>query len=333
VKPRSHDEGEDLIRHAAERGIAVLATAAPLPEPPVASEGSPAFWAKVSPRGRVRTRDGRVYAFDPERLAARFRSDGVDLPIDFDHGLARQAVLGHRTDAIGWIKHLEARRDGLFARIEWLDAGRQALAARTHRYLSPTFHHDEAGNAAYIHSAALVAAPALPMPALASASAGLSSKEPSAMTLATLAAALGLADNADEAACLAAVEELRSTHEATLARLAAAESLAGLRAEMRQSKVDALIEGALAAKKIMPAEREGYLALCATDAGLETVEELFAKMTPMLTPSGLDARRPKTEPVVAGLGAAARRYMAECQARGEQITYLEAFNRVQEACR
>lgn len=127
-------------------------------------------WIKVAPRGSVVTRDGRSYSFNPETLAARFAADGIDIPIDFDHAIAVKAKLGERADAVGWVKQLQARLDGLWARVEWLQTALSALTSRTHRFISPTFHHDVAGTATWLHSIALVAAPALSMPAIASAS-------------------------------------------------------------------------------------------------------------------------------------------------------------------
>lgn len=160
------------------------------------------------------------------------------------------------------------------------------------------------------------------------------------MKLATLAVALGLAENATEAACLAALETLRAeavplaVHEATVAQLTAtAGDLATLRAEVRQGKVDSLVDEALKAKKIMPAEREKYAELCATDAGLATVEQLFATMTTRLPGSGLDGRRaPDSEAPMnpAQLAAAARKIADEAWARGENMSMAAAVAAVME---
>ncbi|MFD2183595.1 phage protease [Rhodoplanes azumiensis] len=138
----------------------------------VATAGIPPAWVKVAPRGPVTTRDGRAYQFDPEALAARFAADGIDIPVDLDHAIARKTLFGERADAVGWVKELQARADGLYARVEWLAAATAALAARTHRFISPTFKHDDKGTATWLHSIALVAAPALSMPALAAAIGG-----------------------------------------------------------------------------------------------------------------------------------------------------------------
>jgi phage I-like protein len=124
---------------------------------------------KVAPRGPVQTRDGRSYTFVPEVLVARFAADGIDLPVDLDHSVARSSQSGERADAVGWVKKLQARADGLYAHVEWLQSGLSVLASRTHRFISPTFHHDAGGTATWLHSIALVAAPALSMPAIASA--------------------------------------------------------------------------------------------------------------------------------------------------------------------
>lgn len=131
--------------------------------------GDAPTWVKVAPRGAVTTRDGRSYRFDPETLASRFAADGIDIPVDLDHGIARKTLFGERADAVGWVKELQARLDGLYARVDWLATGLAVLASRTHRFISPTFRHDDAGTATWLHSIALVAAPALSMPAVASA--------------------------------------------------------------------------------------------------------------------------------------------------------------------
>lgn len=157
-------------------------------------------WIKVTPRGPARTRDGRDFIFDPEALAARFASDGTDVAVDLDHALALRAPKGERVDAIGYASAIEARPDGTYARISWLEAASAVLKGRTHRYVSPTFHHDAEGRATWLHSIALVAAPALSMPALAHAGAHT---EPHPMK--QIAKALGLPETADEAACLAAL--------------------------------------------------------------------------------------------------------------------------------
>lgn len=260
-------------------------------------------WVQVTPRGEIVTRDGRRYTFDPERLVARFAADGIDVPSDLDHAISRKATSGDRADAVGWIKRLEARPDGTYALVDMLDAGKEALTKKTHRYVSPTFAHTEAGLATWLHSIALVAAPALAMPAIASA-------QPTTHQETTMpkeiAKALGLAENADEAACLSAITTLtagkvdKAVHDQALANLAAATTeVAALQAQLaacdkadHDAKVTAMLDAALTAKKIVPAQRDQYAALCATPEGLVQVQALLAATPAALQPSGLDGLAP-----------------------------------------
>jgi len=43
------------------------------------------------------------------------------------------------TEAMGWIKNLEARADGLYAQIDWSDEGEKAIAGRRYKFVSPTW--------------------------------------------------------------------------------------------------------------------------------------------------------------------------------------------------
>ncbi|ORE85586.1 prophage MuSo2 protein [Aurantimonas sp. 22II-16-19i] len=325
-------------------------------------------WIKIAPRGRVGTRDGRSYAFDPEMLAARFNSDDVKVPVDFEHGTVYLASKGQRSDAIGWIEELVARDDGLYGRVEWLDAGKTALRARTHRYVSPTFPHDAEGNAVFLHSVALVTAPALAnMPALAGANpqqpstdSAMSDKIAAALGLAAgtseaaiLAAipgllkkldegkvvtALGLPASADETAVLSAIADLKKKPEGDLASLRAELSttqteLAALQATTRKGVVDTLLDTALKEKRIYPAQRESYASLCATDAGLTQVSVLLAATPPALGASGLDGKLPGEGGMKAidpvALAAKANAYLSAQTTAGNPISYIDAFAHVQ----
>lgn len=94
-------------------------------------------WIRILPRGRVELVDQREpLLVDDESLAAMvadFRGRGVDLVIDYEH----QSLKGQRAPAAGWIKDLEARPDGLWARVEWTPQAREYLERREYRYFSP----------------------------------------------------------------------------------------------------------------------------------------------------------------------------------------------------
>ena len=289
-------------------------------------------WIKVAPRGEVACRDGRSYTFDPEALVRRFSTDGIEIPIDLDHAIAKKASAGERADAHGWIRELSARSDGLYARAEFLTSGKAVLKARTHRFVSPAFHHDTRQSATWLHSVALVAAPAIAMPAIASAGYGGALGEP-----ATLAAALGLADGADEAECLSALQAgfvPVALHDQALERVAALSTeLHGERAVRRSEKVRDLVEGALKAMKIVPAEADHYTALCATDTGLQTVERLIATMAVKLAPSVLDrGSAPRPGPSGGGVAELTAEVRALMKKRADdglpEIGYADAMSQV-----
>lgn len=323
----SHHQTTASLPNVPPLGVSITVLAGEVPSP--AASGQLPEWIKVTPRGPVQTRDGRSYSFSPENLVARFKSDGIDIPADFNHAIPFKGGRGEEADAIGWAKELQARPDGTYARMEWLDKGKAALAARTHRYISPSFHHDANGEATWLHSIALLAAPALSMPALAGAL-------PGGAAPATIPEALGLDPSADDATCLAAIIARQADfvsvglYADTLAALNAANStIAELRTSARRERVSALMEDALKARKIMPAQRAQYEALCGTDAGLAHVASLFAVTMPGLQPSGLDGHIPNDgrndaeRPEM--LAARAARYRASEAASGRTLNQAEAI--------
>ena len=99
-------------------------------------------WIRVLPLGRVELADQREpFVVTVASLAAMveaFRSRGVDLVIDYEH----QSLQGERAPAAGWVKDLEARTDGLWARVEWTQQARDYLEKREYRYFSPVLRLD-----------------------------------------------------------------------------------------------------------------------------------------------------------------------------------------------
>lgn len=266
--------------------IDVLAAGAP-------AEGQQPEWIKITPRGPFTARDGRRFDTAPETLVERFAADGVAVPIDIDHATVKKALFGDNAPAVGWIEKLEARPDGTYGQVTWLDEGVRVLSARTHRYISPALKADDQGRAIWLHSAALVAAPAISMPAVASANPATSETP----MLKAIAMALGLNAEADDASCLSAIGDLRqridpAVHQQTLDTLTATTAeLTRLKTAGRKEKIDALLEGALKDKKISPAQRDTYEALCATDDGFAQVTKLIETLGAGLAPSGLDDKK------------------------------------------
>ena len=278
-------------------------------------------WIKLAPRGRFTARDGRQLEVDPELLVSRFRADAVDVPIDIDHAIPKKALFGDTAPAVAWIVELAAREDGLYGRPSWLDGGLAVLKARTHRYISPAFPADENGKAIWLHSVGLVAAPGISMPAVASADPPHTFRDPT--MLKKIAIALGLAETADETACLAAIAAHsqrvdRGVHEQTLATLSATTAeLEALKKAGHDKEVTDLLEGALTAKKITPAQRAELEPLCATAGGFDQVKKLIDATAPGLGASGLDKKTPPGQ--VATLSAEDRDIMRDLGLTEEQF--------------
>jgi phage I-like protein len=266
--------------------FAFHALAAALPD----TGSSPPEWITIFAKsGSISTRDGRAYDVDPQILVSRFQADGVDLPIDVNHATHHAALSGSRADAIGWIKELRVEGGALQGRVEWLDEGKALLAAKKYRFVSPDFFHTPDKKPTWLRSVALVTAPALGnQKALATAS-------PQEPPMKDLAAALGLTADANEAALLAALNGsfvAKAVHDETLAKLSAATSeLATIKEAGRRAEIDALLEAAVKEKKILPAQKEHYAGLCATESGLAGVKALLAATAPVLPASGLDEKK------------------------------------------
>lgn len=298
---------------------------------------SPPAMIQIAPRGRVEARDGRSFEFRPEDLVARFAADGVDIPVDLDHASAG----GGNPHTVGWVKRLEAREDGLWAAVEWLDEGVAVLKARTRRYISPAIRHTDDGTAIWIHSVALVAAPALAMGAVASTQATPDQEH----SMKSVAAYLGLSDSASEAAILTAVTDLKAKsvsktdHDATVAKLSAdltaanskvadlETTLSAIKSADHTAKVNTLLEAALKDKKILPAEREHYAKLAATPEGLQSVSAIIGGASAKLGASGLDKTSPPEGNAQGATELAAKitAYIAEQAHLGVTVTAVDAL--------
>jgi phage I-like protein len=227
----------------------------------------PPEWVQLTPRGDVVARDGRSFRFDPERLAAVFAEGGLKLPIDFEHESEFTVTLGAKP-ARAWIVETQARPQGLFGRVEWLPDAVAALKAKAYRYISPTFYRDEDGiTASLVKAAALVAAPALGMPALASAT-----PQNGATMLKDILIALGLAETASAGDVVSAIALLKAgdpakfvpkaQHDATVTALASAEKkLQDADDAAQAARCSTLVDDAVKGGKIAPAAKDQYLAL------------------------------------------------------------------------
>lgn len=294
------------------------------------------------PAGRIEAVDGREFVNDaPEAILAAFEREGLVLPIDVNHKMEVMDV-GEDVPAMGWIVALEEREGAIWARVEWTPRGEKALRAREYRYISPAFLHDQHGRILELVSAALVTQPAFRMPALAGRMHSHPDKEETGMDKKALCARLGLPEDADDAAVLAAIDELkkglaaarpadpekfvpRADYDRVLAELAGAKkALAEREARELRQQAEQLIGKGIEAGQIAPASKEFWLEMaCESKAGLEKLQRFLAS-----APKVVDAQATPPEPPQVGrkkaLSAAERQVAAALGLTEEEFIAAQA---------
>jgi len=312
-------------------------------------------WIRLLPRGRVELVDGRPpFEVDQESLGAMvqaFEARGVDLVVDYEH----QSLNGGRAPAAGWIKELEARDDGLWARIEWTAQAQEYLRQKEYRYFSPVLKLDpETRKPLALLQVALTNVPAMKgvSPLVAKYGGGASDQavqvadrsiqeaDPGMEELKSrlgldsgarpealwqladeffreLAGTLGLEKGATAVQVKARVEALKAeTAQAEALR----EELENLKIQLAEEQRNRMVEEALKAGKISPAQKNWALEYCRQDPkGFRA----FATQAPKVVPVGVTLDRgPQSSAAEARLSS---KEMAVCRAAniGPEL-YLQA---------
>lgn len=136
----------------------VLCAAMPLP---VAGDSVPE-WIHVLPAGTFTGADGRgPYRVDD---AQKLVTDSLEAMngagvIDESHATDWAVPRGGPAPARGWIKALEARNDGIWAKVEWTESGKALMADHAYRHISPAIRHTKDGKVLAILRASLVNSP------------------------------------------------------------------------------------------------------------------------------------------------------------------------------
>ncbi len=99
---------------------------------------------QVFPRGRISVAGGDPFYVDDTAIStviSAFQSRGLDMVIDYEHQTEGGdfASPDGKAPAAGWIKSLEARSDGLYAKVEWTERAVELLSRKEYRYFSPVF--------------------------------------------------------------------------------------------------------------------------------------------------------------------------------------------------
>lgn len=252
-----------------------------------------AEWYQILPPGTFTGRDGRgpYRILNSAEIVAAFTRWSCDLCVDYEHQSLEAAQKSGPIPAAGWIKALEARADGIWARIAWTETAAACLQAKEYRYLSPVFTYDpKTGDVLALTGAGLTNTPNLHLRAAASRHGGPMNEllerlcallnlpattspdgvldrlkpvlaEHSAATAASsqLAKAVGLAEGSSLATVAQAVQSRLSAppDPAQFVPKAVydqtAHSLAQLQDQMKTGEVRALVTAAMSAGKVPPA--------------------------------------------------------------------------------
>jgi len=279
------------------------------------AQGEVPDWVQLLPAGpEIAGRDGRAWRLDdPERVVAAFAANGADLPVDFEHATELRGPKGEPAPAVGWIAEMATRAGAVWARVAWTDAGREALASRAYRYLSPVFRFQpESRQIAEMLSAGLTNQPNLRLAAL-----NREDQQPQEIPMlpAALCRALDLAPEASEDAVLRKIEGLaaelvaarnaaehppldrfvpRADHDQAKARLAELEADAHAR---NAAEIEGAVDAAIADGKTSPATRDYHIAACKAEGGLDRFRSWIATAPTLTAPTGLGGKAPAAGPM------------------------------------
>ncbi|NOI14828.1 phage protease [Vibrio hepatarius] len=264
-------------------------------------QGANAVWLPMIPAGDVVGRDGRSWKnSEPDAIVAAF---DAKLPFDIEHATEIRAHEGKEADAAGWILALENRNGEIWAQVEWNYIGRYKITDKLYCYYSPAFTYNEEGVITSMSSAGLTNKPNFYVPAL-------NREEDNPMKLPKLILdALSLGEDATEQDALTAINTLKSekevalnrvntpdlnkfvpkdTYEVALNRATKAESEL---AEINEQKVEAIVDAAIEAGKVAPADKEMYVGLCSSEKGREQFEK-FVEGAPQIAQNS-EIKKPK----------------------------------------
>lgn len=249
-------------------------------------------WLPLIPPGVFSGLDGRTWNnSNPDAVVAAFNRKR---PFDVEHATHILGPQGKPAPAYGWIQALENIDGEVWGMVEWNEDGERVLAAKNYAYYSPSFTYDANGVVKRITSAALTNDPNLDqLPAL--------NREETQMPLPVeLTQALGLGADADTASVLTAINTLKADHQLAMNRANAGPDLTKFvpketyelamnRAttaeakvkETEEAKLAALVDDAITAGKIAPANKEMFLGMCRAEGGVEKFQA-FVQTAPVI---------------------------------------------------
>ncbi len=192
---------------------------------------------------------------------------------------------------------LKIEADHIFGKLELNSQGQAAIDDKRYKYYSPAFTTDKNGRIHAFVSVALTNKPNLNVPALNAQDSQNYQQNGEKIMSKALFLALGLAAEASEQSALNAIQQLKdkaekpdlnafvpkATHEQVVTELnATKQKLADINKAIHDKAVEVAINAAISDKKIAPADKDYYLAQCATEKGLEDFRRFISAKAPII---------------------------------------------------
>ncbi|MFP7605180.1 phage protease [Serratia quinivorans] len=249
-------------------------------------------WLPMLPIGPFEGRDGRSWINNEPETVISKSLQFSDVPFDMEHATELKGPKGDAAPAYGWIDDLKIQGDQVWAHVSWNAEGADLIQGKKYRYYSPAFNYTTDGLVTKLSSVGLTNKPNLLVPALNSENTDMKLPE-------LIAAALGLGADATVDNGVTAIQGLKTaeqvalnrakepdltafvpkeTHQLAMNRAETAEN--ALKARVEKDAED-LVDAAIAAGKVAPANRIMYLAICRTEEGRTQFAE-FDKSAPAI---------------------------------------------------
>jgi len=101
-------------------------------------------WIHVLPIGSYKHPKGllRITESEAQKVVQNFKDDPRDLVLDYEHQSLNTIANGQPAPAAGWIKELELREDGVWAKVEWTERAKEHIKNKEYKYVSPVYVPD-----------------------------------------------------------------------------------------------------------------------------------------------------------------------------------------------
>ena len=250
-------------------------------------------WLPMIPAGNFIGRDGRSWVNDNPSAVIATSLRYPKLPFDAEHSTEIKGPLGEEAPAYAWIDAMRVNEDGsIDAHIEWTPDGEALVRGKKYRYYSPAFFNNGARQVTRLSSVGLTNKPNLYLPALNS--------ENTMTVPLQIVTALGLAAAASVDDVVSAIQTIKNSEQTALNRAQNPDlskfipqetyQLALNRAQTAEERLKtldektatALVDDAVTAGKVAPANRDMYLALCRTEDGRQKFEAFVKTVQPLV---------------------------------------------------